>query len=63
MSNNQYDLPSAYISGWCCLWLAFRQAFNPFSAGTVSIRQNLTSADVKFWRIKTVPMPKELKYI
>ena len=26
-----------------------------FSAGTVFIRQNLTSTDVRFWRIKTVP--------
>ena len=28
---------------------------NTFSAGTVFIRQNLTSTDVRFWRIKTVP--------
>ena len=31
---------------------------NPFSAGTVFIRQNLTSADVRFWRIKTIPALK-----
>ena len=28
---------------------------NPFSAGTVFIRQNLTSVDVRFWRINTIP--------
>ena len=27
---------------------------NSFSAGIVFIRQNLTSVDVRFWRIKTV---------
>ena len=34
-----------------------------FSSGTVFIRQNLTSADVRFWRIKTIPALKELKYV
>ena len=28
--------------------------FNPFSAGTVFRRQNLTSKDVRFWRLKTI---------
>ena len=28
---------------------------NPFSVGTVFIRQTLTFVDVRFWRIKTVP--------
>ena len=31
-----------------------------FSAGTVFVRQNLTSLDVRFWRIKTVPALKGL---
>ena len=31
-----------------------------FIAGTVFIRQNLTSLDVRFWRIKMVPAMKEL---
>ena len=35
-----------------------RYFFNSFSAGTVFIRQNLTSADVRFWRIKTSPALK-----
>ena len=35
----------------------------PFSAGTVFIRQNLTSVDARFWRIKTVPALKELTYL
>ena len=34
--------------------------FNPFSAGTVFIRQNLTSTDVRFWCIKTVSVLKGL---
>ena len=34
--------------------------FESFSAGTVFIRQNLTSVDVRFWRIKTVPALKRL---
>ena len=37
--------------------------FNPFSAGTVFIRQNMTSVDVRFWRVKTVPTLEELKYL
>ena len=28
---------------------------NPFSAEIVFRRQNLTSVDVRFWRIRTVP--------
>ena len=35
-------------------------SFNPFSSGTVFIRQNQTSVDVGFWSIK-LPAPKELK--
>ena len=35
--------------------------FNFFSAGTVFIRQNLTSTDVRLWRIKTVPAMKGLQ--
>ena len=37
--------------------------FNSFSAGIVFIRQNLTSTDVRFWRIKTVPALKGSIYI
>ena len=36
---------------------------NPYSAGTVFMRQNLTSTDVRFWRIKKVRALQELKYI
>ena len=32
--------------------------FNSFSAGTVFIRQNLTSTDIGFWSLKTVPALK-----
>ena len=34
--------------------------FNSFSAGTVFIRQNLPSTDVRSWRLKSVPALKEL---
>ena len=34
--------------------------FNSSSPGTVFIRQNLTSTDIRFWRIKTVPALKGL---
>ena len=43
-------------------WVYGRQKYvHAFSTGTVFIRQNLTSTDVKFWRIKTVPALKGLK--
>ena len=35
--------------------------FHFFSAETVFIRQNLTSTDVRFWHIKTVPALKGLR--
>ena len=34
-----------------------------FRAGTVSVRQNLTSVDIRFWRIKTIPALKGLQYL
>ena len=34
-----------------------------FSAGTVFRRQNLTSIDVKFWRLTTVPALKGFIYV
>ena len=42
-------------------WKIYKKSlsFNPFSAGTVFIRQNLTSADVRFSRIKTFRAPKK----
>ena len=44
----------------------FNQRFmciNLLSTGTVFIRQNMTSTDVKFWCSKTVPALKELNYL
>ena len=32
---------------------------NPFNAGTVFRRQNVTSIDVRFWRLKSIPALKE----
>ena len=37
--------------------------FDPFSAGTVFLRQNLASVDVIFWRIKTIPALENTKYL
>ena len=31
------------------------QRFNPYSAGIDFSRQNLTSVDVIFWRLKSIP--------
>ena len=43
------------------LWVLGRyNFFNSSSAGTVNRRQNLTSIDVRFWRLKTVPVLKGL---
>ena len=36
---------------------------NPYSAGIDFSRQNLTSVDVRFWRLKSTPALKELKYL
>ena len=38
-------------------------SFNPFSSGTVFIRQNLKSVDVKFWHMKMVPTLKKWNYL
>ena len=32
---------------------------NPFSTGIDFIRQNLTSIEVRFWRLKSIPVMKE----
>ena len=37
----------------------WHRQMNSFSAGTVFRRNNLTSTDVRFWRLKTVPALKE----
>ena len=37
------------------------EQLNPFSAGTDFRRQNLTSIDVRFWRLKSIPALKELQ--
>ena len=43
------------------LWVyGHKKYLNSFSAGTVFRRQNLTSKDVRFWRIKTVSTLKGL---
>ena len=37
------------------------RVFNPFSAGSDFRRQNLTSIDVRLWRLKSIPILKYLK--
>ena len=60
---------SALVSSFRFIWISMLRVyghdlyFNYFSAGTVFIRQNLTSTDVRFWRIKTVPALKGLMLI
>ena len=52
------------VSSFWFIWIPMLQVydhykyFNHLSAGTVFILQNLTSTDVRFWRIKTVPALK-----
>ena len=36
-------------------------SFNPFSAGTAFRRQNLTTVDVRFWRLKSILALKKYK--
>ena len=47
---------------WVCKMsdVSWRHIFNPLSAGTVFRRQNMTSVDVRFWRLKTVPHCKNV---
>ena len=57
------------VSSFCFIWIPILwvyghwKYFNSFGAGTVFIRQNMTSTDVRFWRIKTVPALKRLPYL
>ena len=52
---HQFDCLSLF-EYLCYLWVyGDYKYFNPFSAGIVFIRQNLTSTDVRISRIKTVP--------
>ena len=54
------------VSSFCFIWIPMLwvyghyKLFNSFSAGTDFRRQNLTSKDVRFWRLKTVPALKGL---
>ena len=41
--------------------MSYAAIINPFSAGTDLRRQNLTSIDVRFRRLKTIFSLKELK--
>ena len=45
------------------LFTGHKLLINPFSAGTDFRRQNMTSIDVWFWRLKSTPALKEFKYL
>ena len=42
-----------YLVSMVCMKVV--QRFNPYSAGIDFSRQNLTSTDVRFWRLKSTP--------
>ena len=58
---------SAYITAYQHLNikpnLPFKPQIKPFSTGIVFRRQSLTSADVRLWRLKTIPALKEIAYL
>ena len=58
-----YSTHSIHYRDTAAEFTQLRGNINPFSAGTVFSRQNLTSVDVRFWRLKTVPAPKEIKNV
>ena len=37
-----------------------KKLVNPYSAGIDFGRQNLTSVDVRFWRLKSIPAPQNI---
>ena len=49
---------NTYVSKGSTIMVDHYQYFGHFSAGIVFIRQKLTSTDVRFWRIETVPALK-----
>ena len=57
-------IKNVFVRSFCFIWIPMVRVyghyeyFNYFSAGTVFIRQNLTSVDVRFWRINTAPSLK-----
>ena len=58
------DLVSSYWFIWipkCMLWVyGHMKYFYSYSADIDFSRQNLTSVDVRFWRLKSIPALKEL---
>ena len=56
LDNISYSIPHV-VHVYTGVWV------NPFCAGIGFIRQNLTSGDVRFLRIKPIPALKELTYL
>ena len=44
-----------WLHNWTILMAQFWLKFNAYSAGIDFSRQNLTSVDVRFWRLKSIP--------
>ena len=61
-------LTNVLVSSFCFVWMlksrvcGHLKCFYSLSAETVFRRQNLTSLDVRFWRLKTVPALKGLRH-
>ena len=43
------------ILNWNIWPMVYTNIFNPYSEGIDFSRQNLTSVDVRFWRLKSIP--------
>ena len=54
---------STFISFTFVLINPLIKHINPYSAGIDFRRQNLTSVDVRFWRLKSIPALYELSYL
>ena len=59
-----YTLLASFWANVTACWLNVMPGLshiNPFSAGIDFRRQNLTSIEVRFWRLKSIPALKELQ--
>ena len=61
---NHHNYINVLLASVCSIWIPmswiYDHIFNFFSAGTDFRRQNLTSADVTFWRLKLISALKGL---
>ena len=52
-----------FFTGKLKCWDLQIKQINPYSAGIDFSRKNLTSVDVRFWRLKSIPALWEYKYL